>query len=103
MYWSLICSLRPPTRTVFTPSSFQSIATSRIHRPPADRSRWPPTRPERSAAHYVQPAAVGETLPAMPLFLASGFYVNFPLEPTYTAAFAGITRRTQDELNDPAK
>ena len=52
---------------------------------------------------YVQPAAVGETLPAMPLFLTSGFYVNLPLEPTYTAAFAGITRRTQDELNAPAK
>jgi hypothetical protein len=51
--------------------------------------------------HYIQPAAVGDPLPDMPLFLAPGLYVAVPLEATYAAAFAGITRRTRDVLNAP--
>jgi hypothetical protein len=50
---------------------------------------------------YIQPAAVGEPLPEMPLFLAPGLYVNVPLESTYMAAFEGITRRTRDRLTAP--
>jgi hypothetical protein len=50
---------------------------------------------------HIQPAAVGDPLPDMPLFLAPGLYVNIPLEPTYAAAFEGITRRTRDRLNAP--
>jgi hypothetical protein len=48
---------------------------------------------------YVQPVAVGEPLPDMPLFLAPGAYVNVPLESTYSTAFAGISHRTRDLLN----
>lgn len=70
----------------------------------------PPERPLTLVAYqagatgraYVQPAAVGEPFPAMPLFLSPGFYINVPLESTYLAAFAGITRRTQESLNMPA-
>jgi hypothetical protein len=47
---------------------------------------------------YIQPVAVGDRLPDMPLFLAPDLYVNVPLEPTYAAAFEGITRRTQQLL-----
>ena len=50
---------------------------------------------------YVQPVAVGEVLPDMPLFLAPGAYVSVPLEATYAAAFAGISRRTRDALTGP--
>ena len=32
---------------------------------------------------YVEPVAVGDVLPDMPLFLRSGFYVPAPLEATY--------------------
>jgi Protein of unknown function (DUF4058) len=32
---------------------------------------------------FVQPIAVGESMPAMPLFLSPGRYVNVPLESTY--------------------
>lgn len=50
---------------------------------------------------HIQPAAVGEQLPDMPLFLAPGLYIYIPLEATYMTAFAGITRRTRDRLNAP--
>jgi hypothetical protein len=36
---------------------------------------------------YVDPLAVGDPLPDAPLFLAPGWYVNLPLEPTYMAAW----------------
>src|SRR5438034_522082 len=32
---------------------------------------------------YVEPVAVGDTLPEMPIFLKPGFYVPAPLEATY--------------------
>jgi hypothetical protein len=74
-------SYAPPNGRPLTLVSYQAGATGRA---------------------YVQPAAVGEALPAMPLFLAPGFYINLPLEPAYMAAFAGITKRTQELLNSPA-
>ncbi len=51
----------------------------------------PPDRPLTFAAYqtqsvktaYVEPIAVGSTLPTMPLFLNGEFYVNVPLEKTY--------------------
>jgi hypothetical protein len=38
-------------------------------------------------AAYVEPVAVGDTLPDMPLFLANGFHIMVPLEPTYQATW----------------
>jgi hypothetical protein len=39
---------------------------------------------------YVEPLAVGDQLVDMPLFLLPDWYVNIPLEDTYTAAFRGV-------------
>lgn len=39
---------------------------------------------------FVQPIAVGDVLPEMPLFLAPDRYVNVPLEATYQTAWAGF-------------
>jgi hypothetical protein len=39
---------------------------------------------------FVEPMAVGQPLPEMPLFLAAGWYVNVPLESTYMTAYAGL-------------
>lgn len=50
---------------------------------------------------FIQPVAVGTPLPDMPLFMTPELYVNVPLEATYTAAFAGISRRTRDVLSAP--
>jgi Protein of unknown function (DUF4058) len=36
---------------------------------------------------YVEPIAVGDRLPAMPLFLAQGMHILVPLEPTYTSTW----------------
>ncbi|HEY3790021.1 MAG TPA: DUF4058 family protein [Urbifossiella sp.] len=47
---------------------------------------------------YVEPVAVGQLFPEMPLFLDVGHYVNVPLEATYSTAFSGISRRTRDIL-----
>jgi hypothetical protein len=41
---------------------------------------------------YVEPVAVGDLLPEMPLFLAPEQYINVPLETTYGAAYAGVPR-----------
>ena len=50
---------------------------------------------------YIQPAAVGEPLPEMPLFLEPESYISLPLEATYASAFAGIPRRTRVRLGVP--
>jgi hypothetical protein len=42
---------------------------------------------------FVEPTAVGHSIPEMPLFLEAEAYVNVPLESTYQAAFRGVPRR----------
>ena len=42
---------------------------------------------------HVEPIAVGEPLPDMPLFLEEEFYINVPLEETYQAAYDGEPMR----------
>jgi hypothetical protein len=47
---------------------------------------------------YIEPLAVGDTLPDMPLFLAPKLWVKVPLEATYQTAFAVMPRRWQRVL-----
>ncbi len=42
---------------------------------------------------YIEPVAVGAPLPAMPLFLAPGWYIHVPLEETYGHAWRGMPER----------
>ena len=42
---------------------------------------------------YVEPVAVGQALPEMPLFFTPDRYVNVPLAETYAAAYAGVPKR----------
>jgi hypothetical protein len=67
--------------------------TGEIHEQPPDK---PLTLVAYSAGSlpvgYFEPAAVGDTLPEMPLFLDVECYVKTPLEATYTAAYAGVPR-----------
>ncbi|MBI4613419.1 MAG: DUF4058 family protein [Planctomycetes bacterium] len=61
----------------------------------------PPDRPLTLASYeanslpraYVEPAAIGSALPEMPLFLAEGWYVNAPLDPTYGSAYLSVPER----------
>ncbi len=47
---------------------------------------------------YIQPAAIGDELIDMPLFLERGRYVNVPLEATYQAALQGMPRIYKQQL-----
>jgi len=51
---------------------------------------------------YVEPVAVGDVLPDMPLFLEPSSYVSIPLERTYQAAWEGVPRRWRIVLEAPA-
>jgi hypothetical protein len=51
---------------------------------------------------YIEPIAVGDALPDMPLFLRPNGCVKVPLEATYQAAFAVMPRRWQQVLQGPA-
>jgi hypothetical protein len=42
---------------------------------------------------FIEPVAVGDELPQMPLFLEPEQYVNVPLQETYQAAYEGVPRR----------
>ena len=47
---------------------------------------------------FLDPVAVGDTLPKMPLFLTSEMYVPVPLENTYCAAWERVPAIWQDVL-----
>lgn len=42
---------------------------------------------------YVQPVGLAQPLPPMPLFLEPGWYVNVPLEPSYSEAYSSVPER----------
>lgn len=48
---------------------------------------------------YVEPLAVADTMPDMPLFLDPDFYVPVPLEMTYQQAYRGIPAVWRDVLD----
>jgi hypothetical protein len=47
---------------------------------------------------FIEPVAVADELPPMPLFLEAEVYVPVPLEATYRAAFEAVPKRWRDEL-----
>ena len=47
---------------------------------------------------YLGPLAVGDELPDVPLFLASGHYVNVPLEEIYAASWEALPQSTRSLL-----
>jgi hypothetical protein len=55
------------------------------------------------ATAYVEPLAVGDTVPDMPLFLDPEQYVNVPLEATYRAAYEGVPRYYRQIQEAPAR
>ncbi len=55
-----------------------------------------------STRAYIQPAAIGEELIDMPLFLEPRAHVPVPLEATYQRAFAALPRRWRQVLDAPS-
>jgi len=50
---------------------------------------------------YLEPLAVGNSLPDMPVFLYPGMYIDVPLETTYLAAWEAVPRRWQKVIAAP--
>ncbi|MFO0847037.1 MAG: DUF4058 family protein [Gemmataceae bacterium] len=88
----------PPTAR--DPHGLHAAIWARVTRPRrgAPPPALPPDRPLTAASYSagpevvaaVQPFAVGEPVPAMPLFLEPELYVTVPLEPPYQAAYADV-------------
>jgi hypothetical protein len=51
---------------------------------------------------YIEPVAVGDVLPEMPLFLVPGGHVRVPVEATYEAAWAGVPARWRRVIDPTA-
>jgi hypothetical protein len=51
-----------------------------------------------SVRAFVEHVHVGDSLPAMPLFLRPGAHIPLPLEATYEAAFSALPRRWREVL-----
>ena len=47
---------------------------------------------------YVDPVAVGDPWPDAPLFLTPGWYVNIPLERTYSASWQETPKVIRDQV-----
>jgi hypothetical protein len=52
-----------------------------------------------SAEAFVEPVAVGDALPDMPLFLTPEIYVPVPLEETYQLAWEGMPAYWREVLS----
>lgn len=57
--------------------------------------------PDNLTHAYVEPTAVGEPLPAMPLFLMPTHYVSIDLEATYAAAWAVYPEPLKPKVENP--
>jgi hypothetical protein len=101
----LIIDLLPPT-----PSDPDGIHGA-IWKSLSDRHEYrrPPDKPLTLASYsawwldtpieaFVEPIAVGDALPPMPLFLAPGSHVMVPLEPSYMTAVSKIPQRARRPL-----
>jgi len=97
----LVLDLQPPTRR--DPQGIHGAIWEEIT---GEEYTAPPNKPLTLAAYesglrlraYVQPTAVRDTLPDMPLFLEPGAHVPAPLESTYQRAFAAVPRRWRGVL-----
>jgi hypothetical protein len=48
---------------------------------------------------HIEPLAVGDSLPDMPLFLEPDLHVEVPLEPTYMRAWEAVPRRWREVID----
>jgi hypothetical protein len=104
-YHLLIIDLRPPGRR--DPQGIHGALWAEIS---DDAYQAPPDKPLTLASYsagrpkraYVEPVAVGDVLPAMPLFLEPEAYINVPLEETYQGAYRGVPQRWRQVLEAPA-
>ena len=102
IFWSWTC-FHPSRRD---PQGIHKVIWDRILDEPFE---LPPDKPLTVVAYradaetvaYVEPVAVGDSLPDMPLFLAPDRYVPCPLEATYQTAWAQFPEPLKGPLESP--
>lgn len=100
----LIVDLFPPNGR--NPQGIHKLIWDRIRDEPFE---LPPDKPLTLAAYaagavitaYVEPVAVGDVLPDMPIFLTTGDYVLCPLEATYQASWSVVPPPLRAPLERP--
>jgi hypothetical protein len=100
----LVVDLFPPGRR--DPPGIHKVIWDRLHEEPFT---LPPDKPLTLAAYeyntetvaYVDPVAVGDTLPDMPVFFTPGRYVLCPLEATYQTAWEQFPAPLKRPLEAP--
>lgn len=102
----LLLDLFPPTRRDpqgLHAALWEEMTNERFH-PPEDKPlTLAAYEAGLSVTAYVEPIAVGDSLPDMPLFLEPGCHIRLPLNTTYEAAFDAVPRRWRRVLeNAPA-
>jgi hypothetical protein len=89
----LILDLYPPGR--LDPAGIHGELWAALGQEPVQLSRGKPLvaasyESGDEVTAYLEPFGVGDSLPAMPLFLDDGFYVEVPFEATYQRAFERV-------------
>jgi hypothetical protein len=100
----LIVDLFPPSRR--DPQGIHKVIWDRLHDEPF---ALPPDKPLTMAAYaagtetvaYVEPVAVSDPLPEMPVFLTADRYVPCPLEATYQTAWEQFPALLKGPLESP--
>jgi hypothetical protein len=100
----LVVDLLPPTKR--DPQGIHKAIWDEIAEDPFE---LPPDKPLTLAAYeagsvyvaYVEPVAVGQVLPDMPLFLEPGVHVRAPLEATYQTTWHGFPAALKGLLEPP--
>lgn len=101
----LIVDLFPPSRR--DPQGIHKVIWDRLHDEPF---ALPSDKPLTLAAYssgnemvaYVEPVAVGDVLPDMPIFLTPDYYVMCPLEATYQTAWEQFPAPLKGPLESPS-
>jgi hypothetical protein len=100
----LIVDLFPPGRR--DPQGIHKVIWDRLHEEPFT---LPPDKPLTLAAYvvgtetvaYIEPVAVGDALPDMPIFLTADRYVQCPLETSYQTAWEQVPAPLREPLESP--
>jgi hypothetical protein len=100
----LIVDLFPPSRR--NPQGIHKVIWDRLIEEPF---ALPPDKPLTLVSYavgtetvaYIEPVAVGDALPDMPVFLTAGWYVPCPLEATYQTAWEQFPAPLKGPLESP--
>jgi hypothetical protein len=100
----LLIDLLPPTKrdpNGLHGALWEEIADETFTPPPDKPLTLVAYESDMTVKAYIEPVAVGDNLPDMPLFLEPHGCVHVPLETTYREAFAAMPKRWQTVL-EPA-